>query len=153
MVTKANILADTIYFIKNDFVSNITDPISTKRAGQSSFVMSSYPVKAVQYPLITLKIKNVSATRAGMQTTAQDIVLDFEIRVWARNEIEKDSISQQVLSRLANIQFTTNGSELSNLHELKINSATEIDEEGDIGGQVGIKSRIISGQYKFYNIT
>jgi len=134
-VTKENIIHDVIFFIKDDLDGQVTDPISSTRSAKSSFIMTSYPVKEAQYPLITIKITNFTAIRAGMQTTAQDITLPFEIRVWARNEIEKDRIAQQILSRLADIQFTVDGSTDSNLHDLTITSAVEIDEPGEIGGK------------------
>jgi len=153
-VTKDKIISDTLYFIKNDLINNITDPISSSRSSNSKFVMTSYPQRPVEYPIITLKMVNIEAPRAGMQTTAQDILITLEIRIWARNEKEKDEIAQNVLNRLANIQHTaTTGSIANNLHDLYIGSAVEVDEPGESGGKGGIKSRIFQVQYKFFNIS
>ena len=149
-VTSANFLADILYFIKNDFSSSITDPISGTRSTNSKFVMTSYPQRAVQYPLITIKVINQEAKRAGMQTTAMDVSANIEIRIWARNQKEKDEIATATYKRLRDIQFTaTTGSEANNIHDFQLLSATEIDEPGE--GTP--KSRILQVRYKFYNIT
>lgn len=152
MVTRSNIIHDVLFFIKDDLDGQITDPFSSKRSTKSKFIMTSYPQKAVQYPVITLKITNIEALRAGMQTTAQDITLTLEIRIWARNEKEKETIYQQVSNRLKNIQFTATGSIANNIHDYNELSAVEIDEPGEAGGKV-IKSRILQCQYRFYNLT
>jgi len=149
MVESATFMADLFYFIKSDLASNITDPIAATRGSSSQFVMTSYPKKSVEYPLITIKTKDVKAKRAGMQTTNMDLTFNVEIRVWARNEKEKDTLFTNILNRLKNIQFTTTtGSEANGLHDFTILSSVEIDEDGD----QGIKSRIVELNYKFFNI-
>jgi hypothetical protein len=148
MVNRSTIFTDVLYFIKNDLLSNITDPLSTKRKTNSKFVMTSYPQRPVDYPLITLKMNNMDATRAGMQTVAMDVNFNLEVRVWARNEKEKDNISQQVMNRLANIQFTAStGSIAADIHDFQILSAVEVDEDGE----TGIKSRVMEFSYKLFN--
>ena len=151
MIAKDTIVADTLFFIKDDLDGQITDPISTKRSSKSKFIMTSYPVRPVQYPLITIKCTNIEMVRAGMQTTSQDITLSIEIRVWGRNQKEKEEIATDVLNRLSDIQFTSSGSVDNNLHDLLIESAIEIDEPGEPGAQT-LKSRILSIIYKFYNL-
>lgn len=152
MVEKDTIIRDVLFFLKDDFNSNITDPISSDRTNNSRFVMTSYPVRPVEYPVVTIKCTNIEMIRAGMQTTAQDITLSIEIRIWARNQKEKDEIATDILNRLSDIQFTSStGSVDNNLHDLLIGSAIEIDEPGESGAQV-IKSRVLSIQYKFYNL-
>lgn len=146
MVVRAQLIRDILYFIKNDFQSNITDPISTTRKSVSAFIMTSYPQRPVDYPLITLKIPNIEAKRSGMQSTQLDIIVPVEIRVWARNEREKDTISQQVIDRLANFQHIASGSVDNDIHDFQVLSSTEVDEEGE----GGTKSRVIVIQYKFF---
>ena len=148
-VTAANFLSDILYFIKNDLVGNITDPL-TGRTSNSKFIMTSYPQRAVQYPLVTIKVINQEAKRAGMQTEAMDMSVNIEIRIWARNQKEKDELATSVYKRLRDIQFTeTTGSEANNIHDFQLLSATEIDENGE--GTP--KSRILQIRYKFYNIS
>ena len=152
MAAKDTILRDVLFFIKDDLTGQITDPISSDRSSKSNFIMTSYPVRPVQYPIITIKCINVEAVRAGMQTTAQDITLSIEIRVWARNQREKDEIFTEIFNRLSDIQFTaTTGSVANDFHDLFIGSAIEIDEPGESGAQA-IKSRVLSMEYKFYNL-
>ena len=99
MATKSNLLADLFSFIKTS-LSTITDTISSKRKATSKFIMTSYPQKETQYPLITIKCTNYQAPRSGMQTTAQDIKLTIEIRIWATNEKQKDDLFVAVQNRL-----------------------------------------------------
>ena len=151
MVSKSTILRDILFFIKDDINSNITDPVSSSRPSNSKFCMTSYPQRDVVYPIITVKIINIEALRAGMQSKAQDIILTLELRIWARNEKEKDNLYDDVIDRLFNIQFTSSGSVDNELHDLTTDNPIEIDEPGEPGGKV-IKSRLINIQYKFWNI-
>ncbi len=148
MVAKSTLLLDSLFFIKNDLISNITDPEGPNRSAKSKFVVTSYPQRNVHYPLITIKAINIEALRAGMQTTNQDITMNFELRIWGRNEKEKNDLYEEILNRLNSIQFTASGSTNNNLHHFNILSSVEVDEDGE-GGQV-IKSRIMQVQYKFY---
>ena len=111
--------------------------------------MTSYPHRFVQYPLITIKLMNQKAKRTGMQTTAMDVEIFLEIRVWARNQKEKDDISNSVYYTLRNLQFKSiTGSEANDLHDFNEQSAVEIDEDGDNQP----KSRVLQIKYQFYNI-
>lgn len=148
-INSETMIGDILFYIKNDFLDNITDPISSTRNSQSSFVMTSYPQKLVNYPLITLKVLNFDATRAGMQTVAMDVKITLEIRVWAKNEKDKDTISNKCYKRLRDIQFTaTTGSIANSIHNFTLLSATELDEDGEEQP----KSRILNVEYSFYDI-
>lgn len=148
-VSSANFIQDVLYFIKNDLTSGITDPISSTRHPDSRFIATSYPQRYVQYPLITIKLINQEATRAGMQTEAMDVSIQLEIRIWARNQKEKDDFFNQVYKRLRDIQFTSStGSEANNLHDFQLLSAVEVDESGENAP----KSRIMRIKYKFFEI-
>ncbi len=150
MVVKTNLVSDVLFYIKTDLRSNITDPLSIGRATNSQFIMTSYPQHAVQYPLVTIKMVDINAVRAGMQTTNQDFLLTLEVRIWARNEKEKEEIYTAVINRLANIQFTaTTGSIANDLFNFNITSSVEVDSEGESNAQV-IKSRILQIIYNFY---
>ena len=146
MIKSNTFVADTLYFIKHELVTNITDPLTAaKRGANSKFVMTSYPQRKTEYPLITLKVVNYNAKRAGMQTTTMDLTMNIEIRIWARNTKERDTLFQSVLNRLRSIQFSTGGSVLNSLHNFNVNSATEVDEEK-------IKSKVLDITYQFYNL-
>lgn len=147
MVDSNTFIRDTIFFIKNDLLTNVTDPISSSRPTNSKFVMTSYPQREAVYPLITLRIQNTSAVRAGMQTDNMDIELSIEVRIWARNVKERDELFTSVFDRLRSIQFTSGGSIDNNLHDFNMPSSVEIDEDG-----VGIKSKVCEFIYRFYDI-
>lgn len=148
MVKVTTFRSDILQFIKEDLMANILDRSEGARTKTSRFVMTSYPKRNVVYPLITLQITNISAPRAGMQTTAMDITLQLEARVWANNEKDKDTIADKVFDRLRQIQFTNLGSIDNNLHDFALLSSIPIQEEGDLG----IKSNVATYQYKFFNV-
>ncbi len=147
MANVATFIRDVLNFIKVDLLANITDPISSSRHTTSKFVMTSYPQRKVQYPLITLKVTNQSAGRAGMQVTTMDVLVNLEIRIWARNEKEKDDLATKVYDRLRQIQFSASGSVDNDLHDFTLLSMNEVDEPGE----QGIKSRILQISYTFWN--
>ena len=149
MTNRNTLLADVLYFVKNDLINNISDPDSAKRPTNSRFVMTSYPVRQAHYPLITIKATNIDVRQAGMQSTMTDIKITLEIRIWARTEKEKDQLYALILDRLSNIQFTSSTGSIANgLVDLNLPSAVEIDEIGE--GDKVIKSRIITVNYSFY---
>ncbi len=144
----ATFIRDVLSFIKTDLLANITDPISSKRHATSKFVMTSYPQRKVQYPLITLKVTNQEGVRAGMQTTTMDVRVTLEIRIWATNEKQKDDLATKVYNRLRSIQFIGSGSTANELHDFTLFSMNELDEPGE----QGIKSRILQIGYTFWNV-
>lgn len=148
MVSSENFIGEVLKFIKTDLINNIDDPLQGKRSDNSSFVLTSYPQRKVEYPIITIKLVNQTAKRAGMQTNAMDVSIFIEIRIWARNQIEKDSIANKVYKRLRDIQFTQTGSVNNFIYNYNLLSAVEIDESGE--GEP--KSRILQINYQFYNI-
>ena len=141
-------IRDILFFIKNDFLSNITDPESGKRSANSEFIMTSYPQRLVQYPLITIKLTNFTATSAGMQTNAMDVTAFIEVRVWGRQEKEKDELANDCYKRLRDIQFTSGGSRANYLYDFTLLSAVEIDEPGTDQP----KSRLLNIRYNFFNV-
>jgi len=148
VVESGTFLRDILFFIKNDFLSNITDPESGKRSNNSKFIMTSYPQRLTEYPIITIKLTNFSAKSAGMQTTAMDVIMFIEVRVWARNQKEKDELANDCYKRLRDIQFTSGGSIANYLYDFELLSAVEVDEPGEDQP----KSRILSIQYRFFNV-
>jgi len=148
VVESATFVRDVLFFIKDDLTTGVDDPL-TGRTTQSNFIMTSYPQRLVEYPLITIKLLNYDATRAGMQTKAMDVTLAIEVRVWGRNQKEKDELANNCYKRLRDIQFTAStGSIANNLHNFTLLSATELDEPGEDQP----KSRILNIQYNFYDV-
>lgn len=148
VINSATFVRDTLFYLKNSISSNVTDPISSTRPANSRWVMTSYPQRETVYPLITIKVVNYTAARAGMQTTNMDVDMDIEVRIWGRNTKERDELFTKVLTHLQSIQFTaTTGSTNNYLHDFNMPSATEINEDG-----TGIKSKVCSFTYKFFDL-
>jgi len=147
-ISSATFIRDTLFFIKTELLK-ITDPLLGKRSNNSKFVMTSYPQRLVEYPLITIKLTNQSAAPAGMQVKSMDVTIELEIRTWGRNQKEKDELSNDCFKHLRDIQFTAStGSIANNLHNFRLLSSSEIDEPGE-GNP---KSRILNVQYNFFNV-
>ena len=143
MVATATIISDTVRYIRNDLSSNITDPI-TGRSGRERFVMTSYPQRPVKYPIVTVKTSGIEAPmKLGMQSALHQSSLMLEVRIWARNVIEKDELSESILNRLRGQELTVASSE--SLHDFSVLSTVDVDEPGD----GGIKSRVITIKYIF----
>jgi hypothetical protein len=147
VINSQTFVYDVFDFLKTDLLNNIEDPLGAKRMNESDFVLTAYPLNPVQYPIITLKILNTTARRSGMQTTAVDTHMKVEVRVWARNTKERDSIFTDVLNRLKSIQFLSQGSSSMGLHDFNISSAVEVNEDG----QNTPKSKLIVVEYDYYN--
>lgn len=149
-VASSTFIADTLILLRDKLRSNITDPISSTRPSTEKFVMTSYPDRAVRYPLITLKLQNVAGpNRLGMQSELMTVTLPVEIRVWARNEKEKDELSQQVIEYLRGNQLDSGGTIEANLHDFRILSAVDVPEASNEDGKPSPKSRVISVAYFF----
>ncbi len=147
VIASDTFIRDILFFIKNDLPNGVTDPLSG-RSNNSKFIMTSYPQRLAEYPIITIKLTNYSAASSGMQTTMMDVIIFVEIRVWARNQKEKDELANDCYKRLRDIQFTSSTGSVANyLYDFTLLSATEVDEEGEDQP----KSRVLNIQYKFFN--
>ena len=145
-VNTTTFLSDITIFLRDDLLTNITDPISASRPTNHKFVMTSYPQRGATYPLITIRNTNVSdIKRLGMQSELHWINIPMEVRVWARNVKEKDELSQQVINRLRDFELNTSGTVDAGAHDFRILSAVNVDEDGD----GGVHSRIIEISYNF----
>lgn len=143
-VATATFLTDTALMLRDDLIANITDPLSASRTGNEKFVMTSYPQRSVRYPIITLIGLNTTMGPAlGSQSTLHYTTIPVEIRVWGRNVIERDNLSQQVMNRLRSVRLTTYVP--GGLIDFEVRSAVNIDEPGD----AGLHSKVITVLYNF----
>lgn len=146
MVTEVNsntFLTDVIILMRDKLNSNIVDPLSGSRAGNERFVMTSYPQRAVKYPIITVVDNSPSQlSRLGMQSEETSMRLNLEIRIWARNVSERDKLFQEIYTFLRTDQFGTNSSTSQNLHDFGFNSVVNIDE-------VDVKSKVMEINFLF----
>lgn len=148
MAERKTLFRDLLSFLKEDLSTNIVDPISG-RGKTSKFVMTTFPEREVKYPLITLEIVDTEEVRAGMQTTAMDILLTVDVTIYSKSITQADKLTQEVMDRLADIQFVDNTGSIDNdFHDFQIVSCIPTN----FPGKGGIKSRTIQLNYKFYNL-
>ena len=152
-VASATLVADSVKLIRDDLSTNITDPISAARTGRERFVMTSYPSRPVKYPVITVRAMNVAEVkRLGMSAEQMMVSIPLEIRVWARNEREKDELTEQIYARLRVNQLGAGSTTTNSLFDQKWLSSVNVDE-ADENGQGGVKSRVMEFEYKFLTAT
>jgi len=145
-VASSTLISDTVLFVRNLLRTNVTDPIGGNRSSTSKFVMTSYPRRKVEYPLITVKLTDLISSKLGMQTDDQLVNSELEVRVWARNVQERDELTQQVYTVLRTKQSTaTTGSYANSLNDFAVTSMTDVDEDGE----QAIRSKIIMIKYMF----
>ena len=140
-VSSATFLSDTINLIRDKLKTNITDPITSSRPSGETFVRTSYPKRAVTYPIITITDRGTTQPqRLGMASEGTLITMDIEIRIWARNVKERDELFQEVYTYLRQNQLdATTGLSDSNLHDFTLTSTVNIDDPG----VQGIRSKVM----------
>lgn len=142
-VTPSQYITDSILFVRDKIRTNVTDPLS--RGDSTSWVLTSYPEKqSLRYPLITVRKGPGGGTRRlGHKSNAQWCQVPVEVRVWARNVKERDSLASQVHDCLRTLQNASGGSVEFELFDFSVNSSVPIDEEGT----GGIHSEVIECSY------
>jgi hypothetical protein len=144
-VNSATFLADAINLVRNKLLANITDPIVSTRLGTEKFVLTSYPKRAVTYPIITVTDRGIlQPQRLGMASEGTLIGLNIEVRIWAKDVKQRDELFDSVYDYLRTNQLdATTGLSDSNLHDFSLQSAVNVDEEGE----AGIHSKVC--EYRF----
>jgi len=144
-VNSSTFLSDTINLIRDKIKTNITDPISSIRPANEKFCLTSYPKRAVTYPVITITDRGIiQPSRLGMASEGTLINIDVEIRIWARNVKERDELTQQVYEYLRTNQLdVTTGLSDSNLHDFSLQSAVNVSEDGE----QGIQSKVMEVRF------
>jgi len=143
-IETATFLVDTIFYIKNQLLSNITDPIVTTRPAGQVFVLTAYPKRPVVYPIITVVDDSINDESLGQGSEQRRVTITLEVRIWGRNAKERDQLSQNVYNHFRDIELTAStGTAASNLHAFKIISMVNVPE----GGERGTQSKKIMLQY------
>jgi len=144
-VSSSTFLSDTINLIRDKIKNNVTDPLASSRSSIEKFVLTSYPQRAVTYPIITVTDRNITQpSRLGMASESTLMRIDVEIRVWARNVKERDELTQQIYDYLRTNQLDkTTGLADSNLHDFTLMSAVNVDESGENA----VKSKVMEVRF------
>lgn len=142
-VNSNTFLSDVVNLIRDKLNENIDDPLSASRTDNERFVMTSYPRRAVKYPIITVTDSDtLQLARLGMQSENTAMNLGLEIRLWARNVKERDTLFDEVYSFLRTDQFGTSSLTDGNLHDFSFSSVVNVDE-------IDIKSKVMEINFLF----
>lgn len=144
-VSSATFIKDSVLLLRSILAAQITDPISSVRSSDSKFICTSFPDKIVNYPVITIKFTGMNYAKAGISSENAFYNLKFDIRVWARNEKEKDGLTESIVEALRDYQHGSNKTIENKLHDFNVESIVPIDETG----KEGIKSNVIAISYLF----
>ena len=144
-VSSATWLSDTINLIRDKVKNNINDPIVSSRPDRERFCLTSYPKRVTTYPIITITDRGIiQPSRLGMASEGTLLYMDVEVRIWGRNVVERDELTQQIYEYLRTNQLdVTTGLSDSNLHDFSLSSAVNVDEDGE----AGIRSKVC--EYRF----
>lgn len=147
-ITSSGLLSNVILFIRDRLRSNITDPLSASRASNQKFVMTSYPMRDTVYPIITVRGEIEGDRKLGQSSESALVSIGIEVRIWARNEKEKNNLTDSVYDYLRCNQYPTatdNTSTNVQLWDFGIDFAKDLDDPG----QDGVKSKIMKYRYVF----
>lgn len=145
-VTTAKFIKQSVLLIRDLLRDNLTDPIASERPAGEKYVLTAYPQENTRYPVITVRsVDGSTVQRLGMKSEMAYVELLFELRCWARNEEEKDSMTQDSINVLRSKQHDADGTTAKRLHDPLLLSMNNLDEPGDSG----IKSKIVRVSYKF----
>lgn len=143
-VNSATLVSDSILFLRTLLRTNVTDPISSTRPSDSKFVVTAFPERVVYFPLITIKAIGGGTTSKYVGTQTQKVNVTAEIRVWARNEKEKNTIADDVYDALRTFQTASTGTVDYEMYNFTFTLVGDVDEN-DKGAP---KSRILQASYQ-----
>lgn len=145
-VLASSFIKDTLLWIRDSLLNNVVDPIG--RENPNEFIFTSYPKQKIMYPVITINDIGIGpSTRLGMGSEEQMIPIRVEIRVWARNTKERDSLAIEVYHWLRENQIGdgdafSQGFKLHNFRLINMRNIEELGEEG-------VKSKVMELEYTY----
>jgi hypothetical protein len=140
-LTSETFISDIILFLRNYLKDNIDDPLNRS----SGFVMTAYPKREVNYPLITLKSVNISSKKLGMRSDSSWCSFDVEVRVWSLSNTECDKLTQKVIECLRTAQYASDGTTNFEIFDYKLDSVNNVVEEN---GDQSLFSKVCKYNYK-----
>jgi len=136
-VSGSTILHESILKIRDLIALGVTDPISGTRSSDTKFVMTAFPDRKVEYPMITVEGNKVSDERMGTNTQVMRSDIRCVVNVWTKSTKQRDTIPDAIYQTLKTSQMGTQagwtGTELNGLYDFKFFGENNIDEEGQKG--------------------
>jgi len=144
-IGNSTVLHDITVYLKGLLQANVTDPIVGSRSSSSKFIMTSFPMRVAEYPLITIKTSMDSGVGLGMASEAMEIRNVIQISIWSKSTKQRDELFDSVLYALRSNQLGT-GTIAENLYDLTLVNAFDLSEDV---GQEKIHRKIAEFSYKF----
>lgn len=136
MVNNVSLVKDSILALRGLIASGVTDPISASRAGSSAFVMTSWPDRPVQYPVIILDWRIGESTRMGAKTEAQMIPITIEAHIRAKATDTRDGLAGSLIEAIRTFQYDNSpasGTINQDLNHFRIRPSINLPPEGPDG--------------------
>ena len=143
-INDVSILHDTVQRVKTIIASGISN----------ATVMSAWPEKKVNYPLITVRANMASSSRMGFYSEMLEIPLVLNIDIWSTSTKERDCLTGSVLDLLRTTQYNTHatvgsGTVLDKLYDFRLSACNDFDEPG----KQGLHRKMMEINYKYYTTT
>jgi|SRR3990167_1353049 len=142
-ISDSTLLHDATLTLRNDLLNNITDPVT--RISDSKFVMTSFPERDVQYPLILVRVMRMGDESLGQNSTNSKITVIFQIDIISQSIKQRDQLADSVYNRLRSQQLSSTYQGVG-LNDFKLLNMTNIDNPG----KAGIHRKIIECSYFYY---
>ena len=126
-IATSTFIQDVVIFLRNLLRTNVTDPLS--RTNGIGFVMTAFPKRNTQYPLITVKVVGSDTLKLGMQSELHQVAMTIEINTYGRNSKEGDDLAQDVINVLRSNQYGTGSTDVEEIHGFTLTSMVPIVEE------------------------
>ena len=159
MVNNVSIERDAILALRGIIASGVTDPISATRSGSAHFIMTSWPDRPVQYPVIILDSRLGPSTRMGANTEAIQVPVTIEAHVRSTNTKERDILAGSVLDYIRISQFGNSpisGTINQDLNHFRFLNAINLPptspegEENVKSPKQRIQTKVLNFGYDFY---
>lgn len=121
MVTASTFMSESVLWLRDYLLANITDPISASRPSGQKFVMTSHPKRKVTYPLIVVEDEDMPYLgRDGSDSYTQYYNLVMTVTVYGRNVAERDSLFESIANTLRANQAASGGSREKGLFDFTL---------------------------------
>lgn len=132
VLSAGSIVHDVVLAARGWIASGVTDPIAGTRPGSSVFTATNFPTKDVQYPIITIGAKRSTSHTLGALNDLQQVYVDLQVRVYARNVKERDGLADAVNQTLRTGAYgVSSGSQPLGLFDFKQLNEGDLDEPDD----------------------
>lgn len=142
VINSATFISDIVLFVREKLRTDLTDPLSS-RTGK--FIMTSYPKRVTEYPIITVKVTSIDTIKLGMQSELTWTTVDLEIRVWAKNAKQSDTLTANVINSLRQAQFGVDSTTDEEMFGFNLSSTVPVVEELN---DTTIHSKVMTFTYK-----